>query len=297
MNFIVLHQSYGRETTRLIAEKMTEPCMLLIKMKQGDWAIEDPRTRQVTLVSSPMHILNDESSGIINWGNHMFSNDTLFDLNVPSAIATTSNKTTARMILQQEGVAVPKTYFPGPDSNLSWTKTCNYPIIVRPSHHHKGSNFKVYSDPTSLAAFLWGNYDWYASELFEKTHEFRVYVGHGKVLFVHSKPLVEGEIRANYAINHESWPVIKWSEHIESVNVESIRAVTELGLDYGAVDIMYNANTDQVAIAEVNTSPQITTPYTSGKFAEYFSWVIRHDFPEHFPIEGKSVFYNNILRS
>jgi hypothetical protein len=296
MNYILLHQSYGRESTRLTAEKMTEPCLLLMKLNSGDWAVQDPKTKEMTPVSSVMKILNDASNNIINWGNHIFADDSLFDLNVPSSIASASNKVRARRILQNAEVAVPRTYFPDTDANLIWANDCTYPIIVRPSHHHKGKNFNVFNNPVTLTAFLWGKNDWYASELFEKTHEFRVYVGHGKVLFVHNKPLVEGEIRANYAVNHESWPVMKWSEHIEVVNVESVRAVTELGLDYGAVDIMYNEATGQAAIAEVNTSPQITTPYTSGKFAEYFSWVIRHDFPDHFPLDGKSVFYNNILR-
>lgn len=296
MNYILLHQSFGKDSTRLTAAKMTEPCQLLMKRKSGDWVVQDPKTEVVTPVSSLMKRMK-EADSIINWGNHIFSNDALFDLNVPSAIRNTSNKVYARRILQNASVAVPRTYFPTTHANLlEWSHTCKYPIIVRPSHHHKGQNFHIFEDGLTLTAFLWEKGDWYASEVFEKTHEFRVYVGHGRVLFVHQKPLVEGEIRANFAVNHETWPVLKWSEHIEIVNIESIRAVEELALDYGAVDIMYNANTGQCAIAEVNTSPQVTTPYTTQKFADYFSWVIRHDYPEHFPIEGKSVFYNNILR-
>jgi hypothetical protein len=61
---------------------------------------------------------------------------------------------------------------------------------------------------------------------------------------------------------------------------------------------MYNSEEDSMAICELNTDPDVGTPYVSGKYGAYFDWAIRHDFPEHLPLEpnGKNVFYSEMLR-
>lgn len=297
MNYILLHQSYGAKSTRKIAEKMTEPVLRLMKRTSGEWRVYDDLLEQSWVPSSVQSILTDPDNRIINWGNRIFSADNYFDLNMPSGIKVASDKMAARRVMQNAGIPVPKTYFPDTDANLLWIDDCNFPVIVRPRFHYAGKNFHVHNNVLTLSAFLWGKSDWYASEVFNKTHEYRVHTAHGKVLVTHEKPLIEGELRANHAINHEQWRALRWGEFIPEVSLAALRATKAVGLDYAAVDVMYNANTGEVAVAEVNTSPEVTAEYSSGKYAEYFSWVIRNNFPAHFPFEGKSVFYNNILRS
>lgn len=290
MNYILLHSTYGKESMTMTVDQMTEECALLIKNKSGDWRHYSPESKQTTHLHGIREFLGGKNS-VINWGNYIFSNDGYFRLNVPSAVARTSNKSGARSYLQDCGIAVPRTWFNG--------EFPEFPCIARPPYHHGGKEFYVLQNEKDLRD-LDGKISmlgWYLSEIFDKTHEYRVHCGHGKILLINEKPLVEGELRANMAVNHESWRVLKWGEFPTVVCQESLRAVEALGLDYGAVDIMYNADTNEAAICEVNTSPSINTPYTSGKYAEYFSWVIRHGFPEHFEIDGTSVFYNKILRS
>lgn len=245
-------------------------------------------------------ILSDKSNNIINWGNHIFNNDSLFKLNSSKAIALASNKRLSRRILQEAGVAVPHTYF-----EIDWYEApqWKYPIIARPAFHHAGKHFFVLNFFGDLIKIAHENTlndfgNWYLSEVFPKTHEYRVHVAHGKILMISDKPLLEGEIRGNQAVTEESWRALKWSEFNPKICQESIKAVEELGLDYGAVDIMYNAHDDSVAICEVNTSPSIATDYSSGKYAKYFDWCIRHSFPPHFPLDGTTaVFYNKLLEA
>lgn len=295
MNYILLHWSYGRESMKMVADRMTEPCHLLAKKNSGDWMEYSPEHGGWSYPESIMKILHNPENRVINWGNHIFNADSYFAINIPSAIALASDKSRSRRFLQEAGVKVPKTWFPNEDFNGT------LPIIARPSSHHGGKDFYVLKTPNDYndlaSKYNWNLFGWYFSEIFEKTTEFRVHCAHGKVLIVNEKPLVEGELRANQAVNHESWRALKWSEFHPGICQEALKAVEVLGLDYGAVDIMYNAENNTWAICEVNTSPSVNTEYASGKYAAYFSWLIRHDFPEHFPVEGKSVFYNDILRS
>jgi glutathione synthase/RimK-type ligase-like ATP-grasp enzyme len=295
MNYILLHWNYGRISMKMVVERMEQECNLIARKNNGEWWHYSPESKQWTIISVPIGELISRKNNIINWGNHMYRNDGYFRLNKPSSIFLASNKAESRIYLQNHHIAVPKTEIL---DNYVLLPVMNYPVIGRPPYHHAGKNFHVVENESAFTQFIKTiDLGWYFSEIFEKTHEFRVHCAHGKILQVSDKPLVEGEIRANQAVTEESWKALKWSEFNPKICEESLKAVEVLGLDYGAVDIMWNSKDNSVAICEVNTSPCITTEYSSGKYAAYFDWLIRHDFPAHFPIEGKSVFYNDILRS
>lgn len=278
----------------MVLDSMREPCYILARKKYGDWLEYSYERKEWVNITGSLDELLDNVSGIINWGNYILSDEHI-TVNFSSSVSIASNKARSRRILQERGIAVPRSYF---WDNLADCVEVNYPIIVRPSHHLGGKNFHVFKEPKALQAFLWGKQmgTWYASEIFPKTHEFRVHCAHGRILMISSKPLVEGEIRANHSITEEAWPAVPRKEWNSKVCEESLKAIESLSLDYGAVDIMYNSENDSVAICEINTAPSICTPYSSGKYAMYFDWLIRNDFPEHYPIKPNYVFYNDWLR-
>lgn len=295
MNYILIDSRFGKESMKTVLVKMEQPCELLIrKSLSGNWIIWK-RDGTIERVDRITEILEEEN--VINWGNHILGNaDYYFKLNVPTAVSRTSNKRLSRKFLGESGIRVPYTRF---SNRISGYRDMNYPVIVRPSFHMGGRDFNLVENYQHLQSILWGldSANFYVSEVFHKTHEYRVHVGHGRVLFISEKPLVAGEIRANHLVNQEDWRALHWKEFHPGICQESIRAVEALGLDYGAVDIMYNSTNNTWAICEVNTSPSVTSEYSSGKYAQYFDWVIRHDFPDHFPLEeGKSIFYTKMLR-
>lgn len=271
-----------------IVELMKEPCHLLEKRGTNEWREYSPEDKAWSPAKGIMTYLTS-GHNIINWGNRIFSNDRdpHFKLNKPSAIKKASNKATGRRILQDAGAAVPRTVFYG-------ETFIEFPSIARPPRHNKGHDFYVVNNLNDVAALLKEKgslEDWYFSEIFEKTTEFRTHCAHGKILITNLKPRTT-ELTAD---NVRRWEVLRWSDFIPAVSQASLFAVETLGLDYGAVDVMYNENTGQVAIAEVNTSPEFFDYYTTDKYARYFDWAIRHNFPAHFEPQGTSVFYNNIL--
>jgi hypothetical protein len=292
MNYILLHKSYGSVSMEMTQDKMEQDVVLLAKKNSGGW-VSRYKAGEWTPAQIGGIITNHPIHHIINWGNHIYSDDSIFSLNAPSGIAAASDKAQARRILRAAQVRIPNTFF----LNENWEGS--FPIVARPPHHHGGQHFHIINTVQDLVNLSHQTdlSSWYFAEIFQKTHEFRVHVGHGKVLFVQEKPLVDGEIRANQAVNHESWRVLKWSEYNHGLCRESIRAIEALNLDYGAVDIMYNAADNSWAVCEVNTSPSINTPYSSEKYAAYFDWVIRHDFPAWGIDESISpVFYSALLR-
>src|SRR5688572_25353590 len=99
MNYILLHWSYGHGSTTAIIEKMVEPCNALAKIGDGTWRQFSKASGEWQTIpfSKVQDILNGEDV-VINWGNHIFGEHALFDLNEPHAIALASNKRMARRI-------------------------------------------------------------------------------------------------------------------------------------------------------------------------------------------------------
>jgi glutathione synthase/RimK-type ligase-like ATP-grasp enzyme len=262
---------------------MEQPCILLAKKNNGTWWTYSKQNPVWVQTSGVNSILRDRDSNIINWGNHIYANGSFFKLNKPHGIANASNKAKCRMILQSKHIAVPKTQL------CNQRISINFPIIIRPPHHSKGHYFYLFQDIEELAQC---NIDigdhWYASEVFEKTNEYRIHCGHGRIILIKEKPLIDGEIRANQAINRDAWSYIGWDKYNREMCVASLKAIKAVELDYGAVDIMYNSNNETFAIAEINTSPTLSdSPYNCKKYAKYFNWCIENNFPRHFNINNR----------
>lgn len=298
MNYIFLRRVFGKDSIKMVIDQMQNEMVALSVDRNGQHRLYYKNNvnnwERISQLTADQFL--DGNNHQINWGTRLYGS--LATVNKADNVAHASHKRHSRRLLANAGIKIPATYFP--TANLSQLPQMNFPVVVRPSYHHGGDNFNVLNTRTELAAFLWGKsaLDWYISEIFQKTHEYRVHVAHGKVLVIQEKPLVEGEIRANYAVNQEEWKVLKWREYHPGICREAIRGVETLGLDFGAVDMMYNSQNDSFAVCEINTAPSIASPYMSQKYANYFDWLIRHNFPAHLPLEedGKNVFYSEMLR-
>lgn len=108
----------------------------------------------------------------------------------------------------------------------------------------------------------------------KKLEEYRVHVAFGEVIDVTAKRKrrdFSGEV--NYAVrNHDNGWVYCRENIQEPVNMRemALAAVETMGLDFGAVDIIYNRHQGQCYILEINTAPGVEAT-TVAKYTEAFA--------------------------
>jgi len=212
---------------------------------------------------------------LIRWGSRV-RYPARKTINKSYAIGTSSNKGGARAHLTLSNVAVPKTI---PLCMVGMGIELNYPVVVRPNRHQGGEEFHLLDSEKKLELFklaLFGDLDWYVSEYYDKTAEYRVHVAHGRALFVNQKLAREGEEYRykepvwNHCMNNFYFQVVRQSNWPLDVVRLAIQAVKALGLDYAGVDILAGAG--DAVVCELNTAPS-TENYSSQKYARYFDWL------------------------
>lgn len=93
----------------------------------------------------------------------------------------------------------------------------------------------------------------------KKKKEYRVHVAFGKVIDVQEKrKRTDFEGDTDYAVrnHHTGWVYCREDVAVSDVRDGiAIRAVGVLGLEFGAVDIIYNEHSDAYILLEINTAP------------------------------------------
>lgn len=91
-----------------------------------------------------------------------------------------------------------------------------------------------------------------------KKHEYRVHVGFGKVFFVQQKKKKEGVENANFQIRNHQNGFIYAHQNVDlpdEIKQQCVDAIIKIGLDFGAVDVIYNEKQNKYYILEINTAP------------------------------------------
>lgn len=248
MTNVLLHGKNGRTTCEAIIAKMEDT--VLIRKRVGRQFTPAPPENVGTLIrwAVPATIQAEKT------------------FQERGAISLAFNKGEAREQLYHYNVPIPM---------LSET---DFPIIGRPAHHRAGQGF-FWCETLEDIEKARVNGATYFSQFYPKTREFRFHVGSGYILIGSEKMMPEdfdGKI-FNYE-NGAYFRRVRWSEwSLDAVKI-AIRAVKVLGLTYGAVDIMgypTDQNFPPFVVAEVNTSPSISSDYNATLYAEYFSWLIK----------------------
>lgn len=205
---------------------------------------------------------------IVRWGSIYPGNGPA--LNSAQAVATARDKSESRALL---GDLAPRTWFAEGDTNPE------FPCIVRPANHHAGGHFYVCHTPEEYGrAIQRCGAGWYASELVNKTHEYRVFVCQGHVICVSERfPASPDAVAWNLAmggrlinVRYKEWPV--------SVLQASLTAAQRLNLDWCALDVAVDGN--RIVVFEANTAPGLRNPFTIKQIARVFSWIDGNGSPE-----------------
>lgn len=213
---------------------------------------------------------------IINWGSSKAQG---VRLNTTAAIAKATDKRVALKLMQDAGVAVPE-FTTDRAVAQQWIDDERRVVVRQLANSHSGRGASVVGEGQLPEAPLYTRY-------FRRDHEFRVHVFKGRVI-----DHVRKKRRNGYAENpnhndhirtHSNcWVFCREGVSLpDGVGANAIRAVAALGLDFGAVDVLYRERGEKVAVLEVNTAPGLegqTVAKYAAAIKEYMNTVPRSHF-------------------
>ncbi len=213
---------------------------------------------------------------IINWGA-----GTLPDqieacqriINKPQAIRNASNKLTAFRLFNDADVSIPQFF-------TTKAQACEYlennpggAIVCRTQlNGHSGAGIVIANAvPDIVEAPLYTVY-------VKKQEEYRYHVFMGAVVDIQRKARKRdvADDAVNWQVRNLDGGFIFAREGVveaPEASEEALKAVAALGLDFGAVDIMYNARENKYYVLEVNTAPGLAGTTLEG-YAKRFREVL-----------------------
>lgn len=193
-------------------------------------------------------------SVIINWGSSQLPARLVpcHILNNPLAVSVASNKLRFFQRLAGTGVRTPEFTTDLPDNrDCLWLAR-----TVLTGHSGAGIVLVEPGEPVPPAP-LYVRY-------IKKQQEYRVHVFRGEVVDIQRKARDTSvpDEQVNWKIrNHGNGFIFARNEDHqapEDVSTQACAAVRELGLDFGAVDVVYNGHENMAYVLEVNTAPGLT---------------------------------------
>lgn len=192
---------------------------------------------------------------IINWGcTELWSINQYSKIwNKSNAVALAANKLLTFQALTSAGLAeniVPYTS----DCEIAMDWLANSDVVVRHKlRGHSGNGIEIVEKGSDVlpSAPLYTRYC-------PKKYEYRVHVMFGQVIDVTRKIRdPEQEPLCWKVRSHQNGFIFARSnlKHREEIEPVAIAAITALGLDFGAVDIIVDAETKKPLLLEVNTAP------------------------------------------
>lgn len=217
------------------------------------------KTRPSALLLAPKLRAEGYTGPVINWGNSQFSSPGNYQgLNHPAFVAKAVNKRMALQLMAEAGVPIPAMYKPiysdsGDDVIMPQIPADAYPIVGRPDAHSKGRYMYMCNTlGDAIQATRRRRPATHFLQWIIDAREFRVYVVNGQSIKISEK--IGGG-------NHDRGAIFEYPHgftHKLSLRKHAKAAVEALGLDFGAVDLLYTERDNKWYVLEVNTAPCLT---------------------------------------
>lgn len=167
-----------------------------------------------------------------------------------------------------EGVRIP-TFTTDLSVATKWLGEDRVAVVARTQlNGHSGAGIvlaREASDPLPVAPLY--------VQYVKKQKEFRVHVAFGGVIDVQEKRQRKdyvGDTNFQVRNHHTGWVYCREDiQEPDGIRDMAIQAVSALGLDFGAVDIIFNAKRNECFVLEVNTAPGLEGT-TVERYAEAF---------------------------
>lgn len=216
---------------------------------------------------------------LVNWGNSVVNHEQLLKcsfLNNPKAVGETANKLTFFRMFKGEFAEIVPPWTPSRDQAFAWLEDDKSLVVARTKlNAHSGEGIilvnRAYVDENGMPkAPLYTKY-------VPKKEEYRIHFSRKTgIFFKQRKAMVEGTQNPNWKIRNLAGGFIYANVDVQTPKV--VDRVAEMfyngmeagGLDFGALDIIYNEKTDRAYILEVNTAPGL-----AGRTLEAYTGMIR----------------------
>lgn len=151
-----------------------------------------------------------------------------------------------------------------------------WPVVVRPRVHAQGKHVYLCNNYEELgAAIRRCGEGWYASTYIPKVAEYRVTFVQGRVCWIAKKTPGNPQDVAWNVARGGRFDNVRWDEWpLKAVRI-SREAFMLSGLDFGAVDVMVDAE-GNAYVLEINSAPSQTSPYRQECMAKCFDYLIEH---------------------
>lgn len=197
---------------------------------------------------------------VINWGSSKLPDQVMACkvINKPEAVMLSSNKLKSFELFKEHGVSIPPFFTTKEQANEYLVENNGTSVVARTTlNGHSGKGIVIAGNAGELVeAPLYTAY-------IPKKHEYRYHVFNGKVLDVQrkarNKDVADEDV--NWKVRNHDNGFIFMREGVEIVpeaEAEAIKAVEALGLDFGAVDIIWNEKQNKYYVLECNSAPGLT---------------------------------------
>lgn len=214
---------------------------------------------------------------VINWGNGK-DNDQVGRSNVlnrPAAVRKASNKLVFFTEALVRGVSIPE-FTTDIEQAGQWVAAGNTVLARETLNGHSGEGIVILDNTVK-----WENYAHEQAKMYvkyiPKKDEYRLHVFRGEVIDCQRKSAIPGHTPVDWRLRNHQFGFVFTRGNValqEGVREEALKAIDCLGLDFGAVDIIYNTHRRQPYVLEVNTAPGLegqTLQNYSQAFADFFA--------------------------
>jgi hypothetical protein len=158
------------------------------------------------------------------------------------------------------------------------------PLIVRPRHHGRQSDFHVVKNLRELvAACDKCGEGYYISTFIPKEKEYRVHVFNRRVVAITDK-VPNNPLNFAWGVRDIVWTNVRWGQWPLGVADIAINATAVAGLEWAAVDVIVDKD-GKAYVLELNTAPHLSW-YEASCYAAAFDYMIGHKNRNHRPING-----------
>lgn len=257
-NILILPYKVGSESAKTLAKRMTFKRMRLTNSSLRD----------------------SDSTTIVNWGNSTTSLSHLPSvkvINKPASVRKASHKGEFFQALSEYNQANPEDTVSIPEWTIrksvasEWYREGNDVVCRAVLQGHSGEGLSIASYKEDVSATNAIPPSLLYTKYVKKRDEYRVHVMNDVAFFVQKKVApYSRNARPNYQIrNHSNGFVFAVNDLSpdESVLSESIKAVKALGLDFGAVDVIWNERRKKATVIEVNTACSVSGESTLQRYS------------------------------